>query len=386
MRLGFLFQAAAFAAASQAAPLNSWPISCQDVMIPVKVSADNYVLPSNLTMADLTLTFLESTVPNSSTIRIEGEYSIGARYCTPSCAVPHRKQTLQVLVHGITYTRNYWSGLAEPGTKPGQDEYSWIVYAAGQGYATLSVDRLCNGASTHLNGIAGCQLPLEVEVVHAVIAMARTGQLPEASTRFNQIILAGHSYGSILVNALSVRHPDDADALLLTGFSFDALSGLSGAAAPALEPAALVNPVEYGNLDPSYLEATNETGTTEIFYYDLFDPAIACYDFAHRGTATLGGFATTLVGQQPAPAFHGPVFVLNGNDDVLFCEPASSQPILGQPGNCSAGPDQGVHNGYPAASAFGFFNAPDTGHCLNLHFTSQQSFAAAHRFLEQVGF
>jgi pimeloyl-ACP methyl ester carboxylesterase len=386
MQTAVLLQVAAFAAACLAAPVTTSPLTCHDVIIPVEVSANNIALPPNLGFADLTPAFVESAIATFGTTLVQGQYNIGARYCEPTTVVPSRQQTLQVLIHGITYTRNYWSGLAAPGTKSGQDEYSWIVYAAEQGYPTLSIDRLCNGVSSHPNGVTACQNPLEAETIHAVISIARAGQLPGVSKTFDKIIVVGHSLGSLVAAVLTEQHPSDADALLLTGFSFHVTLGVSGVIPAFLVPAAIANPAAYGNLDLGYLLLTSASAVQKFFYFGQFDPTIAAYDFAHRGTVTVGEAATYPVGQLPIPGYHGPVFVLDGNEDIPWCSTNPVGPILGQPGNCSAGYAQAVHNFFPAASVFDYSITPDTGHCLNLHLTAQQSYAAAHQFLEQVGF
>jgi hypothetical protein len=55
--------------------------------------------------------------------------------------------TVQVLVHGITYDHRYWN-IADPADPQG-DRYSWEAAAAKAGYATVAIDRIGAGASTH---------------------------------------------------------------------------------------------------------------------------------------------------------------------------------------------------------------------------------------------
>lgn len=64
---------------------------CTNFFIPVTVSAANFVLPL-------------SDPPAYQ--QITGTYKIGARYCEPHNIIKSRHNTLQILVHGITYTRN----------------------------------------------------------------------------------------------------------------------------------------------------------------------------------------------------------------------------------------------------------------------------------------
>lgn len=90
---------------------------------------------------------------------------------------------------------------------------------ATQGYPTLAIDRLGCGNSSHPDPILVVQTPAEVEVIHQIILKARARTISPAGRAFNKVILAGHSYGSIVGNALNVEYPNDVDATILTGFS-----------------------------------------------------------------------------------------------------------------------------------------------------------------------
>lgn len=289
---------------------------------------------------------------------------------------------------GSTYTKDYWSGLAPPGTQPGQDQYSWILYAANQGYPTLSVDRLCNGGSTRGLSAKDCQLPTQAEALHSVLQSARLGTLPIAQQRsFNKIIYAGHSYGAMVGNALSIQHPDAVDSYLMTGFSFKLLQGQAGVIVQSgFQPAAVALPNKYGHLDPGYVTSTNGPGVRSVFYHGDFDDAVFQQDFSRRGTLTVAEVYTATFGQVNAPNYTGSVFVLNGNEDGVFCEDGPLQAILGVAGDCSKGFSAGVRDGYPNAKAFEFYNTANTGHCLNTHRTAQESFKAAHDWLGGQGF
>lgn len=375
---------------ANATPLTGGALSCQDIEIPVSVSAQNKNLPLTLGLDTLKDTgALNRLVAGLTSSLVHGTYTIHARYCEPTEQVASRRDTLQVLVHGITYTLDYWSGDLPPGTSAGQDEYSWIKYAANQGYPTLSIDRLCNGASSRPNGLVFCQLPLQAEVIHAIVEAARNGTLPEAKQSFDKIICVGHSYGSLVANGHSTQYPDDVDAYIFTGYSDVLTQGEAGVAVLSLFlPAAVVSPTEFGGLllDPTYLLSSSKNGTKSVEFYGDYDAEFVQYDLDHRGTVTLGEVATGTLGQIPAPHFKGAVFVLNGNEDGIFCEDGPVQALATVPGNCSKGYSSGVASHYPAASKFGYYNTANTGHCLNIHLTAQESFKHAHNFLSEAGF
>jgi len=67
------------------------PMTCTEISIPVTISAQNLVIPGN-------------DDGSYSTTPVEGTYNISARYCEPLLKI--HKHALQVLVHGITYTRD----------------------------------------------------------------------------------------------------------------------------------------------------------------------------------------------------------------------------------------------------------------------------------------
>nr|CEG03725.1 unnamed protein product [Fusarium acuminatum CS5907] len=99
-------------------------LSCTDIVIPVTISATNLQIP------------IASTGPTFD-VPVHGTFNIAARYCEPEIKIPFKQHILQILVHGITYDRNYWSGDGPPGSSYHGDQYSWIAFASKQGYPTL---------------------------------------------------------------------------------------------------------------------------------------------------------------------------------------------------------------------------------------------------------
>ncbi|KAF2217412.1 hypothetical protein CERZMDRAFT_92064 [Cercospora zeae-maydis SCOH1-5] len=188
-------------------------------------------------------------------------------------------------------------------------------------------------------------------------------------------------------NALSIQHPKAVHAYLMTGFSFRLLQGQAGVMVQSgFLPAAVALPAKYGDLDPGYVTSTNGAGVRTVFYHGDFDDAVFQQDFSRRGTLTIAEVYTATFGQMSAPGYTGSVFVLNGNEDGVLCEDGPLQAIAGVTGDCSKGFSSGVRDGYPNAKAFGFYNTPNTGHCLHTHRTAQQSFKAAHGWLSGQGF
>jgi alpha-beta hydrolase superfamily lysophospholipase len=130
-------------------------------------------------------------------------------------------RTIQVLVPGYTYGRRYWDFPHRP------DKYSYVRAAAEAGYATLALDRIGTGASSHPPP-AILTLDVHVAALAAVVAALRGGRV--ADTMSNRIVTVGHSLGSAIVAAHAVSAAKDSgvepvDGSILTGFSHLPLPG-----------------------------------------------------------------------------------------------------------------------------------------------------------------
>lgn len=102
----------------------------------------------NLTAPGAVLTYelkLYNEFPSAPNATRNGTYTLAGQYCRPQGTV-HQISALQVLSHGSTYTKEYWDRGAWGSLSLTN---SWQRYAAKRGYATLAIDRNCNGASSH---------------------------------------------------------------------------------------------------------------------------------------------------------------------------------------------------------------------------------------------
>lgn len=204
---------------------------------------------------------------------------------------------------------------------------------------------------------------------------------------FSKIISVGHSIGSIVANDHSVKYPNDINAIILTGFSESILVPASGVLLTAgVFPADTVDPVKFGSLSIGYLEPTSPFGMQFLFWYPgNYDPAFQAIDYTLRGTITVGEGATAALGIQTAPLFTGPVFVVTGDKDVLFCGVTGT--ILTGPGDCTGtGLLQSTSSLYPRASQYDWFAVPDCGHDWQFHLNSQIGFQQSFAWLAANGF
>jgi pimeloyl-ACP methyl ester carboxylesterase len=273
---------------------------------------------------------------------------------------------LQFLIHGIGSDKSYWN------FAPG---YSYIDTAAKSGFATFSFDRLGTGRSTHPNPIQTVQAPLEVYIAHKLIHLLRRGSLCNQS--FQKIVGVGHSFGSIQIAGLAAEYgTDDLDAIVLTGFSTSASGIPLFLAAADWSIASRNRPSRFGRLDNGYLVTDTIAGNQFGFFrYPNFDPKILAQDDARKETFTLGELFTLTLPVKSAPKFTGPLFVINGERDLVFCQSNCKLPfdqaVAVQPALFPA-----VHSGKSATLL-----VKGTGHAPNLHLTRQKTFAAINSWV-----
>ncbi|KAK2759121.1 hypothetical protein FQN54_003220 [Arachnomyces sp. PD_36] len=363
--------------------------TCSDVVIPVTAKAEvhDISLPGNVledptdvqNLLNSLLGIVDTLYP---AIPVEGTYDISARYCEPENKVPEHSDTIQLLVHGATYTNTYWSGLGLPEDEAQQ--YSWVDYASKQGYATLSIDRLGAGYSSRPDPLLEVQTNMEAEVMHEIILQLRGETENTISNRsFSKIVYVGHSLGAFIGRILTQTHPSDVDGLILTGQSNTLLQNAPVLLGLMLSPAPIMAPDQFGGLSPLYLTRGSESGHRKAFYglEGTFDPAFAAHDFETKNTVTVGEMATLFRGFLSSDDYAGFVHVINGEIDTLLCE--------GPGGVCSDGVEGStakVEESYPNVKGFSYDVIAETGHCLNLHYTAEKTFKAAHEFLNETGF
>ncbi|ATY17065.1 alpha/beta hydrolase (plasmid) [Amycolatopsis sp. AA4] len=216
---------------------------------------------------------------------------------------------VQVLLHGGTYNSSYWSNLDTGGGE------SYVSRAVAAGYATLALDAIGSGASSHpastlVTGAA------QAEAVHQAIARARAGQLD--GRRYRQAALVGHSLGSLVAVMTASRYPRDADAVVLTAYSHTIDPAQVQHSLANMHPAA-----EEGRpLDPGWL--TTRPGVRPALFHSPSDadPVITGAEETHKdvGSATeLADAATVGTADAATRAITAPVLEANGQQDSWSC-------------------------------------------------------------------
>lgn len=382
--------------APAAAGSGAGPGRCSDVSFEVSVTSQNVVFesPPDLNNVTETVDFVREAwrgnfPATNGTAPVSGTFTIKGTYCAPGGAKPARGQadTLEVLVHGITYNKSMWAGL---GFGP---PYDWHAHANARGYATLALDRLGHGDNPARPDPLGVVQPqMHVEILHAVLAAVRGGgsnanaNANPLGRTFDRVVLVGHSYGSFLGAALAGLYPDDADALVLTAYNsyadFTAVIEAdwvqAGAAAAAEEEEEKEKEKKEAVPPAGYLAMASEAQRTAAFYFgDRFDAAIPPVDFALQDTITpgeIGALGALVAAASPAADYAGSVLVATAVHDVFFCRPpaAACEALLAAAGDV-----------FPSAAAYDYFAPDDTGHDLTLHYSAGDTARRVHDWLDE---
>lgn len=238
-------------------------------------------------------------------------YRVYGQLCTPAGG-PGR--TIQVLVHGGTYSHTYWDF---PGF---HDKYQYSQVMNRAGYATLAIDLLGVGHSSHPPSTQ-VTITAEAYAVHVTIQAARHGGL---GSRYRRVILVGHSLGT-LTNDVEASTYHDEDGFIATGTSHGpGLTGL-GSIFAKVRPA-LLDPVMASQIPAGDIGYLSTPGARPVFYRGgRVDPKIERADESTRQPVADGYAATLLPYLIDTSLLHtnqirAPVLLVNGRKDAVFCK------------------------------------------------------------------
>jgi pimeloyl-ACP methyl ester carboxylesterase len=272
---------------------------------------------------------------------------------------------LLVLVHGANSDHRNWDFPIE------SESYSFVQWAQDRGYATLMIDRIGNGTSSHPPG-AENTIEGQAEVLHQIVAAVREGadQLPS----FSRIVLVGASLGSVVCGVEATEY-GDVDAVILSAYMpVDGVGGLNEELLLAMfEPAVRRKRELAGLVDDDYLLPKEDLGAGWLYRLESADPGIIAAEEAMAGTTTRG----ELMGVADAGPFIRrstlPTLVLVGQFDPLLFDPSTEKDCYG---SCARLSEISPEN-------FEYRVVPDTGHVLNLHRTARHSFQEIGDWLDR---
>ncbi len=325
-------------------------------------------------------------------------------------------------------------------------ENSYVNIALKNGFATLAIDRLGIGNSSHGDPFNEIQAQAEVEALNAVTTKLRNGKIDGISTAYKKVVHVGHSFGSVQSYWLSALYPENTDAVVLTGYGPTGQFLPDFVAGANFHSARLNQPLRFGNASSSGVRALagqyqmsadvipalqsileevgvelssqevwDEVATTEILdltnsynatqtpldypsgYFTSADLTATTYLFVYPGTFDVGlavvgektkqpvtvGELLTIGSAPMSSPFTGPVLVMTGEYDVPFCG-----------GNCYAKVPEinatsipaGTMAAFPKASAFETHIQPETGHGLAFAYNATAGFQVIQDFLAKNGF
>lgn len=230
-------------------------------------------------------------------------YQIWGRLCSPRHARP---TTVQLLIHGATYTSSYWDWPVDP------SRHSYVRHAAAAGYATFAIDRIGHGRSSRPASEV-VDTEANVASAHQIVQGLRDGTIG----RYTDVITVGHSYGSAIVMEEAARFAD-VNAVILTGLTHKLAASGMAAVERALRPAVGALP-RFEGLD-GYL-TTRPNTRKALFYHGDTDPKVLAYDEANRDTVTRAEFNTfgASLTDGSARLIRVPVLLVVGEYDAILC-------------------------------------------------------------------
>jgi pimeloyl-ACP methyl ester carboxylesterase len=277
-------------------------------------------------------------------------------------------QTIDVLVAGTSYDRNYWD------FGYNNSQYSYVNKTLAEGRATFALDRLGTGKSSRpLSAILTATS--SAYTIHEAVQWLRNEK------KFEKVHLIGHSLGSA-INVEEAATYHDVDKLILTGYSnmlnvSGSLPGVLG-----LRPA-LLDPVlkDKGYLDSGYL-TTAPSVRPDVFYGIPMDPAVIAYDEAHKTAFSATELATGLASLEVPALLNisqritAPTYIIVGNQDKIFC---------GGSVDCTSINNFTAYHRpyYSRAASFHATIIPSTGHALTTAPSAQQSFGIINDWLQE---
>ncbi|PQE28121.1 alpha beta-hydrolase protein [Rutstroemia sp. NJR-2017a BBW] len=301
---------------------------------------------------------------------VSGNFQIYAELCVPNSAKASDVETVLFLSHGASLDHTYWD------FAPG---YSYVDAAADAGYATFNYDRLGYGLSDHPDPNQMVQPALQLEIAHTIIEGLRNTSAGTNSKAFKNVVGIGHSAGSALTLAIVGKYPKDFDGLSFTGISASiegvGISQISFNLMPAvLEPSGRFRGLNAGYITQGTLPQDFQFA---FYHYPHFDPKIFQKQFDTRATLVWGELLTFGSFVAPQPDFTGPVDVVLGDRDYIFCL-----------SNCAYPTNQAevfLNALFPNAAQKATYLQPNAGHLIAQHYTAEDGFSHTLKFLQSSG-
>jgi alpha-beta hydrolase superfamily lysophospholipase len=316
-----------------------------------------------------------SCTPVSIPVALAAGFPAEQQVAGTLCAPPGSEaEPLQILMSGVTYGREYWDYGYDPAA------YSFVRFMNGQGLATLNVDRLGIGASSHPPSVS-LTVDSEAFVLDQLVGAARRGDL---GRRWPRIVTTGHSTGSAIASIHAARFAD-VDGVVLTGWLHSPKQSIVNAAM-TFYPAEQDPRFRRRGFDPGYV--TTRPGTRGASFYNLAtaDPGAIARDESTKETMTdsealsvLGKLYLGAALPASSDSITAPVLIGTGESDGFFCGPPDGA-------DCTT-PEAVLHNErrhYPGTARLAAVVGRGAGHDLNLHPGATEVFAGIARWVRSL--
>ncbi|WP_440107831.1 alpha/beta hydrolase [Streptosporangium sp. H16] len=278
------------------------------------------------------------------------------------CLPRGRAATVQLLIPGGFYGQAYWQARGD------RRQPSYVETMTAAGYATLAIDRLGTGASTHPPSTRFRQDTHQI-VLRQLIKQLREGRL--GGGRFTKVVLVGHSLGSTLARTLAAAHPAEIDGVILTGESSAPNQSAFEQMGAQIYRAADDPRFAKQGLDDGYLTTRPGMRATWFYHRPNAAPHVIAADEATKTTDVFpadDSYTPPSINKN----IQVPVLIVTGEHDRLLIPARSSAALRAQEAPF-----------YGPRAQLEAIMVPGTGHVLNAHRTASGWFSKARDWADR---
>jgi pimeloyl-ACP methyl ester carboxylesterase len=275
---------------------------------------------------------------------------------------------IQLLVHGFTYTNQYWSPPIEEFRN-----YSYSEFACNRGLSSLAIDLVGVGLSSRPANASDVQYATNAAIVSQVARHLKIASINAGVHPFKKVIAIGHSAGTVVLTfgAIAEGAHSPFDGFILTS-NLNIQPGTLPQV-PGVMSARDDTPLRWGSIDPNYL-TTNNRGILYPVNPNSFSPRMVIYDAFTKDVEPLSSQTQGSVTYLPSH-YPGPVAKVAGSEDQGFCAAGNCVDIVAL--------NARERSYWPDARSFDVVVAQGSGHSMNLDFFAEGPFNTFVHFVEQ---
>jgi pimeloyl-ACP methyl ester carboxylesterase len=289
-----------------------------------------------------------------------GMYTIQGHLTAPDGVTP---SAVVLDLHGLGYGEFFWHFQSVPG-------YDWVAGLADRGIASVSVDRLGYGASSHPPGTQTC-MGGQADIAHQMVQALRTGAYSMdggPAIGFSKVVLAGHSAGGGIAQVEAYSFHDVDGLMVFSWADSDQSPQVLGAFAQT------GGVCLSGGKPPGYAPLGQSDDEFKALMFHNADPAVESAATAMRNPDPCGddGSIPTeiVVDHMQVPSIKLPVLLVIGANDAIFPPPALDH-------------QKSLYTGTGDLTAV---SVPDTGHAVTLELSAPSTLATVASWLCARGF